>query len=965
MVNMENLTGKELGQYRIVAPFGEGGMASVYKAFQPGTERYVALKILPQHYANEATFHERFQQEAQIIAKFQHPHILPVFDYGEQDNFAYLVMPLIEGGTLAKLINGGTLELSQVRTIISQIGDALDYAHSYGVVHRDVKPTNILIDERQNALLTDFGISKIIGDMINLTGTGQIIGTPAYMSPEQIKGELIDGRSDIYSLGIVLYEMVTGRTPYRADTPPALYVKHLLDPLPPPSTIIPDLPEPVEKVILKSLAKDPNDRYQTAAEMVQAIKRAIGVGPRATVAAVPAITPDPPLRPDQITGKTTVEFKELAPAEQNGFKAVLKNRRIIVAFAILMIAIIAAFFLTRLDLRPGPNPISEDIPEKPPAAGEDAENIAVENETESQPPGSITNLQAADAAEEVSLSFVESEQALGEEVLNAIALADLDGDNDLDAMLNNQVWINDGSGEFKQMNEGLDPDPDTKEIALSDVDGDQDFDLITAAHGPNEIWLNDGRAKFINSGQNLGDGLSWALAVGDVDDDQDIDILFTVEDGHELYINDGLGQFTASDQDFGNGGVRGVALQDVDGDSDLDAYFADCNLYLNNGAGNFSLSDNNPCDLIDPVTLAMGDIDGDDDIDAVIGNAGTNANVVLINDGRGRFSDSGQALGASATEQVVLTDLDQDGDIDLFSANTAEAGSNLVDKVWLNNGQGIFSDSSLALGSVDSFGAVAGDVNGDLLTDILIGAGYAPNLIYFNTTPVESAAVDNNLVGYWNFDEGIGPMAADSAPADNNNDGQLIGDPAWVAGVSGSALHLEPALNQSIEIPNKEESLSIPSGAVTISAWIKPAIVEGEHAIVAKDKKNSSGRGNYFFALNFGHLQFGFQPLPLGSDVWIDTAEPILEPNQWAHTAVSFTYGSGEKPKIYVNGVEIPLGEWQGSGDQANLPFTHTTPFYIGSNEENGIFFGGIIDEVKIYDRVLTPEEIAAQSSLN
>jgi serine/threonine protein kinase len=276
---VEDLTGKQLGQYRILAPLGEGGMAAVYRAFQPGTERDVALKILPRHYASQPQFLQRFEQEARIIAKFQHPHILPVFDYGHEDGYTYIVMPFVEGGTLAEIMSGRPLPLWQVRSLVSQIGDALDYAHTYGVVHRDVKPTNILLDERGNGLLTDFGIAKMVEGTDQYTVTGQVIGTPPYMSPEQIQGLKLDGRSDIYSLGIVLYELATGRTPYRAETPQAHFFKHLYDPLPPPHTLNPDLPEVVEKVILKSLAKDPESRYQTAGEMAIAIKAAIQVDP--------------------------------------------------------------------------------------------------------------------------------------------------------------------------------------------------------------------------------------------------------------------------------------------------------------------------------------------------------------------------------------------------------------------------------------------------------------------------------------------------------------------------------------------------------------------------------------------------------------------------------------------------------------------------------------------------------------
>ncbi len=268
---MEDLTGKQLGPYQIVAPLGEGGMAAVYRAYQPGMERYVALKILPRHFADDPEFVGRFEQEAKLIAKLQHVHILPVHDYGQADGYTYIVMPYVDTGTLADLMGGDPLPTAQILSVIAQIGDALDYAHEHGLVHRDVKPSNILIDDRSNCLLTDFGIAKMVEGSAKFTQTGAIIGTPAYMSPEQILGEELDGRSDIYSLGIVLFEMATGRPPYRAETPPAIFVKHLNDPLPLPHTLNPQITEGLERVILKSLAKDRQDRYDTAAEMAGAL----------------------------------------------------------------------------------------------------------------------------------------------------------------------------------------------------------------------------------------------------------------------------------------------------------------------------------------------------------------------------------------------------------------------------------------------------------------------------------------------------------------------------------------------------------------------------------------------------------------------------------------------------------------------------------------------------------------------
>jgi predicted Ser/Thr protein kinase len=277
---MEDLTGRQFGAYRVVAPLGEGGMAAVYKAYQANMDRYVALKILPSHLASDPQFVGRFEQEAKMVARLQHTNILPVFDFGEADGYTYIVMPFVETGTLAQLLAKGPLPLSRICQVVSQVASALDYAHAKGVVHRDVKPTNVLLDQQGNCLLTDFGIAKIVEGTSIYTQTGAIVGTPAYMSPEQIRGEKLDGRSDIYSLGIILYEMATGRTPFRAETPPAIFVKHLLDPLPPPHLYNANLSEGVERVILKSLSKDRESRFQTAGEMAAALtKVAASPGP--------------------------------------------------------------------------------------------------------------------------------------------------------------------------------------------------------------------------------------------------------------------------------------------------------------------------------------------------------------------------------------------------------------------------------------------------------------------------------------------------------------------------------------------------------------------------------------------------------------------------------------------------------------------------------------------------------------
>ena len=300
---MEDLSGRSFGPYRIVAPLGAGGMAAVYKASQPAVDRHVALKVLPRHFAQDREFLGRFEQEATILASLQHPHILPVHDYGESDGFTFIVMPFIKTGTLADAIDEHPLPLAQIIRVITQVGDALDYAHARGLVHRDVKPSNILIDERGNCLLADFGIAKILEGADKLTATGGLIGTPKYMSPEQGMGQSIDGRSDLYSLGVVLYEMATGRVPYEAETPIAVVLKHIRDPLPLPRAINPEMSEALERVILRSTHKEPSGRFGSAAAMVEAIK-----------ALAPTKTPD--------TGDATTLQAGLPPLPAGGVSGV-------------------------------------------------------------------------------------------------------------------------------------------------------------------------------------------------------------------------------------------------------------------------------------------------------------------------------------------------------------------------------------------------------------------------------------------------------------------------------------------------------------------------------------------------------------------------------------------------------------------------------------------------------------------
>jgi eukaryotic-like serine/threonine-protein kinase len=271
---MGKLEGKMLGAYRVISQVGAGGMATIYKAYQSSMDRTVALKVLPEYYAQEPQFIERFYQEARTIAKLEHPNILPVYDFGEQGGITYLVMRFLDGGTLQELMDKQHIGLHQTADILVQVCAALDYAHRKGIIHRDVKPSNVLIDREGAVYLSDFGIAKVLEGSSRLTQTGVALGTPAYMSPEQCMGTQVDQRSDIYSLGVILYEMAVGYVPFRADTPMAVLFAHVHEPLPLPQSINPAVPDAMQNVILKALAKKADDRYQTAAEMGAALRRA-------------------------------------------------------------------------------------------------------------------------------------------------------------------------------------------------------------------------------------------------------------------------------------------------------------------------------------------------------------------------------------------------------------------------------------------------------------------------------------------------------------------------------------------------------------------------------------------------------------------------------------------------------------------------------------------------------------------
>jgi tRNA A-37 threonylcarbamoyl transferase component Bud32 len=273
-----SLEGRTLGKYRVLDALGRGGMARVYRAYHAGLDRYVAIKVLRSDLVDDEEFLARFRREAQAVAGLRHPHIVQVFDFDVQDDVYYMVMELLEGDTLKARLNdyrlrGERMPPGEMTRILLDVLDALAYAHSEGMVHRDVKPANIMLTRRGRAVITDFGIAHIVGGTRH-TAVGALMGTLNYIAPEQGLEGRSDARSDMYSLGIVFYEMLTQRTPFDADTPLAVLMKHLNDPLPLPRHIDPSIPEPYERVVLKALAKHPEDRYPGAEQMAETLRGA-------------------------------------------------------------------------------------------------------------------------------------------------------------------------------------------------------------------------------------------------------------------------------------------------------------------------------------------------------------------------------------------------------------------------------------------------------------------------------------------------------------------------------------------------------------------------------------------------------------------------------------------------------------------------------------------------------------------
>ena len=322
------MTGKTFGKYEIIELIGKGGMAEVYKAKDKELGRYVALKILPPHFASDEEFVNRFVREAKSSAKLNHSNIVTIYDAGKHEDTYYIAMEYLEGETLKEIISRqGALPIDKSINIATQVADGLNYAHSQKIIHRDIKPGNIVTCEDGRAVITDFGIAKAL-EGTRLTQTGTMIGTPEYMSPEQATGEIVDARSDIYSLGIVLYEMVTGDVPFKAETPTGVIYKHVHEPPSPPHSINVQIPQYLEATILKAMEKYKGSRFQSAGEFKQALLGQIQ----------PTVTP--PTQPSAPPTQVSIQPPYQMPTQKTNLIPILAGIGGAVIVAIVILAIV-------------------------------------------------------------------------------------------------------------------------------------------------------------------------------------------------------------------------------------------------------------------------------------------------------------------------------------------------------------------------------------------------------------------------------------------------------------------------------------------------------------------------------------------------------------------------------------------------------------------------------------------------
>lgn len=757
---MADLTGKTLGNYRIVERIGRGGMATVYKAYQPALERYVAVKVIHEPLAaDDEMFLKRFQREAKAVAALRHPDIVQVFDFGTQDDVSYMVMEYLEGTTLKAELNvlaekGQTMPLEEVQRIFRAVASALEHAHRQGMVHRDIKPANVMLTTRGDVILTDFGIAKIVGGT-QYTATGAVTGTPAYMSPEQGQGERGDERSDIYALGVVLYEMVTGRVPYDADTPLAVILKHISAPLPLPRQLNPAVPEAVEQVILKALAKAPDDRYQTVAQMTGALEAALA-GEAVSVRERPpevAVTPSAP--PRRAVPWMPIGLGLLAAAVAIvavGGIALLAPRRPTPTPALPPTVTVSVMLPTATETATptaatpatptsapsptaGPTPPLAAVTVKWTYTAPDAvwsldawgDGLAAGDLNDDSIPdvvfgteaGYVVSVNGADGAELWSYRITAQTDAL----VNA-DVVDVDDDGVLDVVGTGKgdstsqgraiICALDRNGTQKWQAQG--DYEEAVDLAYGDIDGDGDTDVVasvgTYSWGGGQVILIDGATGTRVWSQSLGSGHAMGIDAQDVDDDGDMEVAVENYDNKVFLLDGATGSILWSRPKGWYG--RDVIIEDVDDDGTFEVV---------SGAGGVTSYDSEgDQEWVGPEreggNISSGDVNGDGQTEVVFSDGFAGETYVL--DGR-----TGEALWSRTRSGAhAVGDIDGDGVDDIVVGTVRLWGIEppySVDAVDGSNNP--LWSYPLDFLNQDRFGLVTVNLDSDPALEVLVATG--------------------------------------------------------------------------------------------------------------------------------------------------------------------------------------------------------------------------------------------------
>jgi serine/threonine protein kinase len=409
--------GENVGPYRVMEQLGQGGMATVFKAYHASLDRYVALKVLHPAFMQDPNFLGRFQREARVVAKLEHPNIVPVYDFAEHEGQSYLVMKYVEGPTLKARLQNGPVNRDEGLRIVEAVGAALSYAHAQDILHRDIKPSNVILSGDGRIYLTDFGLARIASAGESTYSSDMMVGTPQYISPEQAVGESdLDAGTDIYSFGVILYQLVVGRVPFSADTPFSVVHDHIYTPLPMPRAVNPNVPSSVERVLLKALSKERKARFKDVSAMVSAFKAAVAGGDLPETWGV---------EPSETIVFSDDKFDSASEAVSQQ-KPKKRRRWLLIPLAIAL-CLFSLFVLSRLDQRRG---LQQDSSSTTQTAGNAALQLALQN-AEANPEDPFAQLELASAymdmgmEDEAGQALEAGMQMANEEVAFFIAAGDL------------------------------------------------------------------------------------------------------------------------------------------------------------------------------------------------------------------------------------------------------------------------------------------------------------------------------------------------------------------------------------------------------------------------------------------------------------------------------------------------------------------------------------------------------------